>query len=328
MKRREFMALLAGAAAWPLTVRAQQGERMRRIGVLVPAAADDPVFQTWVGAFLQGLALLGWTIGRNVQIHTRWATANAADIRRNAAELAALAPDVILAHGTSTVAPLLQATRTVSIVFPAVVDPVGAGFVDSLARPGGNATGFMVFEYGLSGKRLELLKQIASGVTRVAVLRDPTQGSGTSEFAAIQAVAPALRVEVNPVNLRGAGEIEHAVAAFARAPDGGLIVTAGPAARLHRDLIVTLAARHKLPAVYNERSFAAAGGLMSYGSDFIDQYRRAAGYVDRILKGEKPADLPVQAPTKYELVINLKTAKALGLTVPDTLLARADEVIE
>ena len=301
---------------------------MRRIGVLLPAAADDAEFQARVGAFLQALALLGWTIGRNVRIDTRWATANAADIRRHAAELAALAPDVILAHGASTVGPLLQATRTVPIVFPVAGDPVGAGFVDSLARPGGNATGFMTFEYSMGGKWLELLKQIAPGVTRVAVLRDPAQGSGTSQFAAIQAVAPSLRVEVSPVNVRDAGEIERAVAAFARSPNGGLIVTAGAAAQRHRDLIITLAARHKLPAVYSERSFVAAGGLISYGPDYIDQYRRAAGYVDRILKGEKPADLPVQAPTKYETVINLKTAKALGLDVPPTVLARADEVIE
>ena len=294
--------LSAAAAAWPLAARAQQAERMRRIGVLLPAAADDAEFQARVAAFLQGLALLGWTIGRNVRIDTRWATTNAAEIRRHAAELAALAPDVILAHGASTVGPLLQATRTVPIVFPVVGDPVGAGFVDSLARPGGNATGFMTFEYSISGKWLELLKEIAPGVTRVAVLRDATQGSGTSQFAAIQAVAPSLRVEVNPVNMRDAGEIERAVAAFARSSNGGLIVTAGAAAQLHRDLIVTLAARHKLPAVYSERFFVAAGGLISYGPDHVDQYRRAAGYVDRILKGEKPADLPVQAPTKYELV--------------------------
>ena len=273
---------------------------MRRIGVLLPAAADDAEFQARVGAFLQGLALLGWTIGRNVRIDTRWATTNAAEIRRHAAELAALAPDVILAHGASTVGPLLQATRTVPIVFPVVGDPVGAGFVDSLARPGGNATGFMIFEYSMSGKWLELLKQIAPGVTRVAVLRDPAQASGTGQFGVIQAVAPSLRVEVSPVNMRDAGEIERAVAAFARAPNGGLIVTASAAATLHRDLIITLAARHKLPAVYYERFFVAAGGLISYGPDYVDQYRRAAGYVDRILKGEKPADLPVQAPTKYE----------------------------
>ena len=278
---------------------------------------------------MQGLALLGWTIGRNVRIDTRWATTNAAEIRRHAAELAALAPDVILAHGATTVGPLLQATRTVPIVFPVVVDPVGAGFVDSLARPGGNATGFMNFEYSMGGKWLELLKQIAPGVTRVAVLRDATTPSGTGQFGAIQAVAPSLRVEVTPVNMRDAGEIERAVAAFARAPNGGLIVTASPLAQRHRDLIVTLAARHKLPAVYFDRFFVAAGGLISYGPDYIDQYRRAAGYVDRILKGEKPADLPVQAPTKYELVINLKTAKALGLDVPPTLLAarrRGDRV--
>ena len=301
---------------------------MRRIGVLLPAAADDPEFQARVGAFLQGLAQLGWTIGRNVRIDTRWAAANAADIRRHAAELAALAPDVILAAGASTVGPLLQATRTVPIVFPIVVDPVGAGFVDSLARPGGNATGFMAFEYSLSGKWLELLKQIAPGVTRAAVLRDPAIAAGIGQFGAIQAVAPSLGVEVSPVNVRDAGEIERAVAAFARSPNGGLIVTASALANVHRDLIITLAARHKLPAVYFERYFVAAGGLISYGPDFVDQYRRAAGYVDRILKGEKPADLPVQAPTKYELVINLKTAKALGLDVPPSVLARADEVIE
>ena len=247
---------------------------MRRIGMLLPAAADDPEFQARVGAFLQGLAQSGWTIGRNVRIDTRWATTNAADIRRHAAELAALAPDVILAHGASTVGPLLQATRTVPIVFPIVADPVGAGFVDSLARPGGNATGFMMFEYSMGGKWLELLKQIAPGVTRAAVLRDATQGSGTSLFAAIQAVAPSLRVEVNPVNMRDAGEIERAVAAFARSPNGGLIVTASAATVRHRDLIVTLAAQHKLPAVYFERHFVAAGGLISYGPDYVDQYRQ------------------------------------------------------
>ena len=301
---------------------------MRRIGVLLPAAADDAEYQARLAAFQQGLAQLGWTIGRNVRIDTRWATADAAEIRRHAAELAALAPDVILATGASTVGPLLQATRTVPIVFPVVADPVGAGFVDSLARPGGNATGFMSFEYGLSGKWLELLKEIAPGVTRVAVLRDPAIPAGIGQFGAIQAVAPSLGVEVSPVNVRDAGEIERAIAAFARSSNGGLIVTASALAQLHRDLIVTLAARHKLPAVYCDRFFVAAGGLISYGPDYIDQYRRAAGYVDRILKGEKPADLPVQAPTKYELVINLKTAKALGLDVPPTLLARADEVIE
>jgi putative ABC transport system substrate-binding protein len=328
MKRREFITLLGGAAAWPLTARAQQGERMRRIGILLPAASDDAQLQTWVGAFLQTLALLGWTIGHNVRIDTRWATANAAEIRRHATELVALAPDVILAYGASTVGALLQATRTVPIVFPVVVDPVGAGFVDSLARPGGNVTGFMTYEYSMGGKWLELLKQIAPGMMRAAVLRDPTQGGGTSVFAAIQAMAPSLGVEANPVNMRDTNEIERAVAAFARSPNGGLIVPGSAAATLHRDLIIALAARHKLPAVYYERFFATAGGLISYGPDQIDQFRRAAGYIDRILKGEKPGDLPVQAPTKYELVINLKTARALGLVVPPGVLASADEVIE
>jgi putative tryptophan/tyrosine transport system substrate-binding protein len=328
VSRRSFITLLGGAAVWPLAARAQQRERMRLIGVLLPATADDLEMQARVGAFLQGLQQSGWTIGRNVRIDTRWATTDAAEIRRHAAELAALAPDVILAHAATTVGPLLQATRTVPVVFPAVVDPVGAGFVDSLARPGGNATGFMNYEYSLSGKWLELLKQIAPSVTRVAVLRNADTPSGPGQFAAIQAAAPSLRVEVNPVNVRDAGEIERAVAAFARAPNGGLIVTASPLAQRHRDLIVALAARHKLPAVYFERLFVAAGGLISYGPDQIDMYRRAAGYVDRILKGEKPADLPVQAPTKYELVINLKTARALNLEVPPTLLAPADEVIE
>ena len=328
LRRREFITLLGGAAAWPRAARAQQPERMRRIGILLPAAADDSDFQVRVGAFLQGLALLGWTIGRNVRIDTRWAGANAAEIRRHAAELVALAPDVILAHGAGPVGALLQATRTVSIVFPVVVDPVGGGLVDSLARPGGNATGFMAFEYSIGGKWLELLKQIAPGVTRAPILRDPTQPAGTGQFGAIQAAAPSLRVEVNPVDVRDAGEIERAVAAFARAPNGGLIVTASAAATLHRDLIIALAAGHKLPAVYSERSFVAAGGVISYGADYIDQYRKAAGYVDRILKGEKPADLPVQAPTKYETVLNLKTAKALGLDVPAIVLTRADEVIE
>jgi putative ABC transport system substrate-binding protein len=269
---------------------------------------------------LQGLQQSGWSIGRNLRIDIRWATANADDIRRHAAELVTLAPDVILAHGASTMRPLLQVTRSVPIVFPVAGDPVAAGFVDSLARPGGNATGFMTFEYNLSGKWLELLKEIAPDVTRAAVLRDPTVITGASQFAAIQAVAPSLRVEVNP--------IEHAVTAFARSSNGGLIVTTGGLAQLHRDLIITLAARHKLPAVYYERFFVAGGGLLSYGADYIDQYRQAAAYVDRILKGEKPGDLPVQAPTKYETVINLKTAKALGLEIPPTLLARADEVIE
>ena len=310
MKRREFITLLGGAAAaWPLAARAQQGVRVRRIGVLLPATADNKEFQVWVGAFLQGLAQLGWIMGRNVRIDTHWAGANAAEIGKHAAELAAIGPDVIFAHGTSTVRP----------------DPVGAGLVESLAR---NATGFMTFEYSLSGKWLELLKQIAPGTTRAAVLRDASQGGGTGLFAAIQAVAPSLQVEVIPVNMRAADEIERAIAGFARSPTGGLVVTAGAASVVHRDLILALEARYRLSAVYYERFFAAAGGLMSYGPDRIDQYRRAAGYVDRILKGERPADLPVQVPTKYELAINLKTAKALGLNVPPTLLAIADEVIE
>jgi ABC-type uncharacterized transport system substrate-binding protein len=329
IERRKFLATLGGAAAaWPLAARAQQPERMRRVGILVAAASDDAEFQARVGAFLQGLQQLGWSIGRNVRIDARGATANASDIRRHAAELAALAPDVILAHGSSTVGPLLQATRTVPIVFAILPDPVGAGFVDSLARPGGNVTGFMSYEYGLSGKWLELLKQIAPRVTRAAVVRDPTLSTGLGQFGAIQAVAPSLGLDVSPVNVRDAGEIEHAITTFARSPNSGLVLTSSPNARLHRDLIITLAARHKLPAVYTERSFVAAGGLISYGADYIDQYRQAAGYVDRILKGEKPADLPVQAPTKYELIINLKTAKALGLEIPPSLLARADEVIE
>jgi putative ABC transport system substrate-binding protein len=328
MRRRDFITVLGGAAAaWPLAARAQQPERMRRIGVLMPATADDSEFQAGVGAFLQELQQFGWAIGRNVRIDTRWAGANADDIRRHATELIALAPDVILAYGASTVGPLLQATRTVPIVFPVLSDPVGAGFVDTLARPGGNTTGFMTFEYSMGGKWLELLKQIAPGVTRAAVLRDATQG-GVGQFGAIQAVAPSLGVEVIPVNVRDTGEIERAIAAFARSTNGGLIVTGSAGAQLHRDLIVTLAARHRLPAVYNSRFFVAGGGLITYGANPIDQFRHAAGYVDRILKGEKPADLPVQAPTKLELIINLKTAKALGLTVPPSLLAIADEVIE
>ena len=329
MKRRNFITLLGGAAAaWPLAARAQQREQVRRIGVLVPYTADDAEVQARVGAFLQELQQSGWTIGRNVRIDIRWAGGKRDDIRRHAAELVALRPDVILAQGGSTLGPLLQATRTVPIVFPGIVDPVGAGFVDSLARPGGNVTGFMSMEYSTAGKRLELLKQVAPNVARVEVLRDSTQGSGNSQFAVIQGAAPLLRVEVNPVNIRDADEIERTVTAFARSPNGGLIVASGPGANAHRDLIISLAARHKLPAVYPDRYFSIFGGLISYGPDFVDQYRRAAGYVDRILKGEKPADLPVQAPTKYELVINLKTAKALGLEVPATVLARVDKVIE
>jgi putative tryptophan/tyrosine transport system substrate-binding protein len=316
MRRREFITLVGGVAVWPLGAHAQQGERVRRIGILNPASADDAVWQARIGAFQQELALLGWNIGRNVRIDIRWATTDAAEIRRQAAELVALAPDVILSAGDSTVPPLLQATRAVPIVFPVVTDPVGAGYVDSLARPGGNITGFMNLEFGVSGKWLELLKEIAPTVTRVAVIREPANPSQTAQFGAIQAVAPPLRVEVIPVNMRDAGEIERSVDTFARSPNGGLIVTASGAAVHYRDLIVTLAARHKLPAVYWERFFVAAGGLISFGADLIDNYRHAAGYVDRILKGEKPAELPVQAPTKYETIINLKTAKALGLGRP------------
>ena len=328
MKRRAFIALLGGAVAWPLAARAQKTERMRRIGVLLPAAADDAVFQARMGAFLQELALLGWGIGRNVRIDIRWGTTDAAEIRRQAAELVALAPDDILAGGISTVPSLMQATRTIPIVFVMVSDPVAAGFVDSLARPGGNVTGFMNYEYSMSGKWLELLKEVAPTVTRVAVLRDPTISSGIGEFAAIQAVAPQLGIDVSPMSVRDAAEIEHAVTAFAGIPNSGLIVTAGRLAVANRELILMLAARHKLPAVYFERFFVATGGLISYGPNYIDQFRRSAGYVDRILKGEKPADLPVQNPTKYELVVNLKTAKALGLDVPWILQQRADEVIE
>ena len=328
-RRREFITLIGGAAAaWPLAALAQQRERMRRIGVLLPATADDAEYQAWVGAFLQELAKSGWSIGHNVRIDIRWATDNSDAVRRHAAELAALAPDVVLAPGASALGPLLQVTRTVPIVFAIVADPVGAGFIDSLARPGGNATGFTSFEYAIGGKWLELLKQIGPDVTRIAILRDPTTPSGTGQFGVIQAMAPSLKVEVSPVNLRNAAEIESAVTAFARSSNGGLIITASGLATVHRDLIVKLAAKHRLPAIYFDRLFVAAGGLISYGPDNNDQLRRAAGYVDRILKGEKPADLPVQAPTKYELVINLKTARALGLEVPPTLLARADEVIE
>jgi putative tryptophan/tyrosine transport system substrate-binding protein len=328
MRRRAFISLLGGAAAaWPLAARAQQGERMRRIGVLVPQDQDSPVAQARIAALLQELQRLGWT-GRNVRIDIRWAGAEVENIRKHAAELAALAPDVILANGSVVVTPLLQATRTVPIVFVVVPDPVGAGFVDSLARPGGNATGFVQFEYGLSGKWLELLKEVAPRLTRAAVLRDAAIPAGTGQFGAIQSVAPSVGLEVSPVNIRDASEIERAVGAFARSANGGLIVTGSALAQLHRNLIITLAARYKLPAIYFERFFVTAGGLISYGPDLVDQYRRAGDYVDRILKGEKPADLPVQAPTKYETVINLKTAKALGLEIPQTVLARADEVIE
>jgi putative ABC transport system substrate-binding protein len=330
MKRREFITLFGGAAAaWPLAAHTQQAERMRRIGVLFGSAREDSEHQARFVAFQQGLQQLGWVDGRNVQIDTRWATTNPDDIRRHAAELAALAPDVILAAtGTATVAPLLQATRTVPIVFAVVIDPVGSGFVASLAQPGGNATGFTLFEYGMSGKWLELLKEIAPQVTRAAVLRDPGIASGIGQLATVQAVAPSLGVELSPIDVRDASEIERAVTAFARFGNGGLIVTASALATRYRDLVIALAARHKLPAVYSGRWFVTGGGLLSYGPDYVDQFRRSAGYVDRILRGEKTADMPVQAPTKYELVINLKAAKALDLDVPSNLLARADAVIE
>jgi putative ABC transport system substrate-binding protein len=329
MKRRAFITGLGGAAVWPLVANAQQSDRMRRIGVLMAASSDDPEYQARIGALEQGLARLGWSEGSNARIDTRWATTNADDIRRHAAELVALAPDVLVAGtGTTTVVPLLQATRTVPIVFVIVIDPVGAGFVASLAHPGGNATGLLMFEYGLSGKWPELLKQIAPSVTRVAVLRDPAIASGIGQFGAIQSAAPSLGMEASPINVRDAGEIERDVAAFAHSPNGGLIVTASPEASRHRDLIVMLAARHQLPAIYASRYYVTHGGLVSYGPDILDQYRRAASYVDRILKGEKAADLPVQAPTRYELIVNPKTATTLGLTVPPSLLARADEVIE
>jgi putative tryptophan/tyrosine transport system substrate-binding protein len=328
MKRRDFITLLGGAvAAWPLAARAQQSERMRRIGVLMNVAEESDQ-QANLAVFVQALQQLGWINGRNVQIETRWAGGSAPEIRRHAGELVALAPDVIFATGTASMGPFLQATRSLPIVFVNVADPVGAGFVDSLSHPGGNATGFIQFEYSLSGKWVELLKQIAPGVTRAAVVRDPTITSGIGQFAVIQSVAQSVGVEVSAINPRDAGEIERAVTTFANAPNGGLIVAASALATLHRELIIALAARHKLPAVYYRRYFVTTGGLVSYGYDTVAQFRGAASYVDRILKGEKPSNLPVQAPTKYELVINLKTAKALGLEVPPMVLARADEVIE
>jgi putative ABC transport system substrate-binding protein len=326
--RRKFIAALGGAAAWPVATHAQQPDKLRRIGVLYGAAGNDPVAQANNAAFLQGLQQLGWIEGRDVRIETRWGAGNPAETRKYAAELAALSPDVIFATGDACVGPLLQVTRTVPIVFAIVPDPIGAGFVDTLSRPGGNATGFMMFEYSLSGKWLELLKEIAPGVTRAAVLRDSAVTAGIGQFAVIQSVASSVGVEVSSIDLRDAAEIERAVAAFARSANCGLILTASPLSAVHRDLIITLAARYKLPAVYFEHYYVADGGLISYGPNFVEQFRRAAGYVDRILKGEKPADLPVQAPTKYELVVNLKTAKALGLEIPPSVLSRADEVIE
>jgi putative tryptophan/tyrosine transport system substrate-binding protein len=328
MKRRAFITLLGGAAAWPLATRAQPRDRMRRIGVLTPFAAGDPEAKARVEAFVHALQQLGWSEGRNLHIDIRWGAGDSERTRHYAADLVALAPDVILAAGGATVGPLLQATRSVPIVFTLTPDPVGAGFVESLARPGGNATGFTNFEYGIGVKWLELLKEIAPRVTRAAVLRDPAIPAGIGEFGAIQAVAPSLGIELRPIDMRDAGEIERAVTAFARSSNGGLIVTSNAWGIVHRDLIIALASRHRLPVVYPFRVFITAGGLASYGPDTIDPHRRAAGYIDRILKGEKPADLPVQAPTKFELAINLKTAKALGLDIPTSVLARADEVIE
>jgi len=329
MRRRDVITLLGGAAAaWPLAARAQQSDRVRRIGVLIPVAADDAEAKARLAAFRQGLRQLGWIDGRNVQIDTRWSGGDPERIRTHAAELVALTPDVILAAGGVVMGPLLQATRTVPIVFTQTPDPVGAGFVASLARPGGNATGFALFEFGISVKWLELLKEIAPRVTRAAALRDPAIPAGLGQLGAIQGVAPSFGVELSFVDVRDAPEIERAVAAFARHANTGMIVLSSAMAIVHRDLIIALAARHKLPAVYSARYFVTSGGLISYGPDTIEPHRSAAAYVDRILKGEKPADLPVQAPTKYELAINLKTAKALGLELPPTLLARADEVIE
>jgi ABC-type uncharacterized transport system substrate-binding protein len=326
VRRRAFITLLGSAATWPLGARAQQAERVRRIGVI--AGANDQLTQARHAAFFQELQQLGWTEGRNVHIDARWSAGNVAEIRRYAAELVALAPDVIFTSGSSSMGALLEATRTVPIVFAIVPDPVGSGYVKSLSRPGGNATGFMMFEYSLCGKWPALLKEIAPHTTRAAVLRDPAVPAGIGQFAVIQSVAGSVGVDVIPVDLTDAAEIARELADFAQSGNGGLITTASALSLVNRDLIITLAARHKLPAVFQERNYVAAGGLISYGPDFLDQFRRAAGYVDRILKGEKPADLPVQVPIKYELVINLKTAKALGLTMPPSLLARADEVIE
>jgi ABC-type uncharacterized transport system substrate-binding protein len=328
VQRREFITLQGGAAvAWPVVARAQQGGRVRRIGVLMNLAAEDPVSIARAKAFAEGLQALGWTDGRNVHVDYRWAAGKADQFRRYAAELVALEPDAILTSGAAGVPPVLEATRTIPVVFVITPDPVGNGYVASMARPGGNATGFLTFEYNLAAKWPELLKEIAPNTMRVGVLREPVVHC-IGQFAVIQSVAPSLGLDVIPINPRDATEIERDIGTLAQSGNGGLILTASPAAPGHRDLIIALAARHKLPAVYVERLFAAAGGLLSYGPDFADQYRRAASYVDRIFKGEKPADLPVQAPTKYELVINLKTAKALGLTIPASVLARAHEVIE
>ena len=329
IERRKFLATLGGsAAAWPLLARAQQRERMRRIGVFMPGVADDPEYEVRIAAFLQGLGELDWIVGRNVRIDYRWGAGDVERYRVIAAELIALSPDVVLAFGYATASALQKATRSVPIVFGSVTDPVGGGLVASLARPGGNATGFVSSEFGFAGKWLELLKEVAPRVTRVSVLRNAAIASQIALFGSIQSVAPSFGVELRPIDTSDAGEIERAVTAFAGEPNGGLIAASGAGVILHRELIVTLAARHRLPAVYAYRGHIASGGLISYGSDQVDNFRQAASYVRRILKGEKPADLPVQAPTKYELVINLKTAKALGLDIPATVLARADEVIE
>jgi putative ABC transport system substrate-binding protein len=328
MRRREFITLLGGAAVWPLAARAQQSERMGRIGVLMPYAEDNPVGQARLAAFLEGLRQLGWADGRNVRIDSRWGAGDASLTRTYARELVAPGPDVVMAVSSGAVAPLREVTRSVPIVFAVVADAVGAGFVESLVRPGGNVTGFTAFEYAVSGKWLELLKEIVPRVTRVAVLRDSAIAAGPGQFGAMQALAPSLGVELHPVDLHEPGEIERAIGTFAKGSNNGLIVTGSPSATIHRNLIITLAARHRLPAVYYDRFYVTGGGLLSYGADTLDECRRAAGYVDRILKGEKPADLPVQAPVKYELAINLKTAKALGLEVPPSVLARATEVIE
>ena len=329
MKRRNFIAGLSSAVGvWPLAMRGQQTERRYRIGVLMAAAADDSEIQDRIGAFLQGLKQLGWIDGRNVQIEYRWGAGDDGRVRGHAQELVTLGPDVILAAGGQALALLLQVTRTLPIVFTGVADPVGAGYVNSLSRPGGNTTGFMLFEYSLSGKWPELLKQIAPSIRQAAVLRDPGTAGGIGQFAVIQSVAPSFGVDVSPISVRDAGEIERAITTFARSPDGGLIVTTSTFSTAHRSLIIKLAAQHNLPAIYYRRAFVTAGGLISYGYDMPERFRSAASYVDRILKGEKPADLPVQAPTKYDLVVNLKTAKALGLTIPQTLLSRADDVIE
>jgi putative ABC transport system substrate-binding protein len=327
LRRREFITLAVGAVAWPPSARAQQRDRVRRIGVLAQGAANDPQTAANLTAFVQGLQELGWSTGRNARIEYRWADGNMTIIPKYAAELIEFQPDVILAAGGAAVGPLLDLTKTIPIVFDAL-DPVTAGFVNSLARPGGNATGFSQFDFAMSGKWLELLNQVAPSVKRVAVLRDPTNIAAIGQFSSIQTVAPPLGIELFPLDVRNAGAIERGISAFVTAPNGGLIVTQTPPSDIHRKLIITLAARHRLPAVYPFRYYVSDGGLISYGPDRLDSYRRAAGYVDRILKGEKPADLPVQAPTKYELVVNLKTAKALGLEIPPTVIARADEVIE